>query len=91
VWSYKIKQFIGDYRMKWLNKLKCKLGFHDNDAIGEDLRFMPHVKILLGACRRCSEPHNFFLFFKSKIVVSENSGVERWLSGRYCVMPLEEE
>lgn len=75
--------------MRWLNKLKCKLGFHDNHAIGEDLRFLPHLKILMGSCRRqgCGKPHNYFIFLKSRKVVTTNSGIHR-LFGKYCVMPL---
>lgn len=75
--------------MKMLDKLKCKLGFHDNQPIGEDLRFMPNVKILLGRCSRCGEAHNFFIFLKSKKILTTNSGIQKLFFGEYLIMPLE--
>ena len=75
--------------MKILDKLKCKLRFHDFQYSGVDNRFMPKVQVLLGKCSRCPETQNFFWFFDSRKVVVENHGVDR-LFGQYAIMPLEE-
>jgi len=75
--------------MKWFNKLKCKLGFHDFQFKGADDRFMPKVRVLLGQCSRCVEFQNFFIFFDSKKIIVRNHGFER-IFGDVTVMPLNE-
>jgi hypothetical protein len=74
--------------VKWLNKLKCKLGFHDFKFKEVDEQFMPKVRILLGQCSRCVEFHNYFMFLDSKKIVVRNSGFNR-IFGEFTVMPLE--
>lgn len=74
--------------MKWLNKIKCKLGFHDFQFKGVDDDFMPKVRVLKGQCSRCVESENFFIFFDSKKIVVRNHGFER-IFGDVTVMPLE--
>lgn len=73
----------------FINKLKCKLGFHDFRFESADERFMPKVRVLLGKCLTCPARQDFFQFFDSRKVVVKNHGLSRIL-GEYIVMPLNE-
>lgn len=75
---------------EFINKLKCRLGFHNFQYEDTDERFMPKVRVLLGKCSRCPTRQDFFQFLETKKVVVANHGIDRIFKD-YTVMPLEVE